>query len=692
MNAAPTNLPSGSPFHAGEQAIQSRTGKRDAMEAIGRQIIRPFMPNQHRQFFGQLPFVVLGSVDADGWPWASILAAKPGFITSPDPKRLDLDAMPLAEDPLHATLQTGAPIGLLGIEIPTRRRNRMNARVIGSNADGFSLGVDQSFGNCPQYIQTRDIEFVREPGATVERTAPQSFSDLDDVAKIAISGADTFFVASYVQTTENPVIEGVDVSHRGGRAGFVKVDGNTLTIPDYSGNFLFNTLGNFLVNPKAGLIFPDFKTGDVLMLTGTVELLWEDHPEVMAFQGAERGWRFILDHGVRISDALPFRASFGEYSPNSLLAGDWVQAEARLKAEALRNSWQPMRVTRVEDESSVIRSFYLTAADGTPPLKYEAGQFLTIRTTPEGAEKPVTRTYTASSAPSDPAYRISVKREPDGAVSNHLHDTLKVGDLIEAKVPKGAFYIDAAEERPAVLLAGGVGITPMISMARHVMTEGQRTRHVRSLSIFHATQDTAQRAFGVEFRKLEQQSQGAIRYYSFVTEAQQGETPGVDYNGTGFITAEALQQVLPLADYDVFLCGPPPFMQALYDTLRGLGVSDTRIFAESFGPASLERSAEAGMSSASMAEEADTALVKFVKSGFDQQWSRGDATLLETAEAHGLSPNFSCRNGVCGSCAVRKLAGDVTYRTPITANHADDEVLICCAVPAKGTQTLELDL
>jgi ferredoxin-NADP reductase/predicted pyridoxine 5'-phosphate oxidase superfamily flavin-nucleotide-binding protein len=691
MNDQSINAPSDSPFHAGEQAIQSRTGRREAMEDIGRKIIRPFMPDQHRQFFGQLPFVVLGSVDADGWPWASILASEPGFITSPDPKRLDLDAMPLADDPLHVTLQTGAPIGLLGIEIPTRRRNRMNSRVVSANANGFSLGVDQSFGNCPQYIQTRDIQFVRKPGTPVERAAPQSFRDLDEAAKAAISRADTFFVASYVQTAENPVIEGVDVSHRGGRAGFVKVDDNTLTIPDYSGNFLFNTLGNFLVNPKAGLIFPDFETGDVLMLTGTVELLWEDHPVVLAFQGAERGWRFTLDHGVRIHDALPFRANFGEYSPNSLMAGDWAQAEARLKAEALRKTWQSMRVTRIENESSVIRSFYLAAVDGTPPLKYQAGQFLTIRTTPEGAEKPMIRTYTASSAPSDPTYRISVKREPDGVVSNHLHDTLKVGDIIEAKAPKGAFHIDAAAERPAVLLAGGVGITPVISMASHVMAEGQRTRHTRSLAVFHATQDTKQRAFGAEFRSLEQQSEGAIRYYSFVNEPQPGETRGVDYNGTGFITAEAMQQVLPLADYDFFLCGPPAFMQALYDALLELGVRDARIFAESFGPASLKRSAD-NSDALSVVEEADTALVKFAKAGFDQQWSRGDATLLETAEALGLTPSFSCRNGVCGTCAVRKLSGDVTYRTSVTAERADDEVLICCAVPAKGTETLELDL
>lgn len=298
------DLRDASPFHAGEQAMQSRTGKREVIENVGRKVIRPFMPDQHREFFAQLPFVVLGSVNADGWPWASVLAAETGFMASSDPKQLDIAAMPFEDDPLHDALKPDAPIGLLGIEMQTRRRNRMNAHVIKTNENGFSLGVDQSFGNCPRYIHPRDVNLKRKIDGSVQR-----FRNLDETAKAIVSRADTFFVASYVQTVNNPVIEGVDVSHRGGPAGFVKVDGDTLTIPDYAGNFLFNTLGNFLVNPKAGLIFPDFETGDALMLTGKVEILWEDHPDVLAADGAKRGWRFHLDHGLRITDLIATTAA-----------------------------------------------------------------------------------------------------------------------------------------------------------------------------------------------------------------------------------------------------------------------------------------------------------------------------------------------------------------------------------------------
>ena len=679
-----------SPFHEGEKAIQIRTGRRDAMEAFGRKVIRSFLPDQHRAFFAQLPFLVVGSVDEDGWPWASIVSGKPGFLSSPDPTQLVVSSDVSGHDPLAGALRPGAPLGLLGIETTTRRRNRLNARVNSTSAQGFSVLVDQSFGNCPQYIQTRSVDFVRDPATAVERSAPAPFSTLDHATAEFIREADTFYVASFVQAKDRPDIEGVDVSHRGGRKGFVKVDGNTLTVPDYSGNYHFNTLGNFLLNPKAGLIFADFETGDVVMLTGTVELLWEDAPEIMAFKGAERGWRFTLVHGLRIKDALPFRSVFGGYSPNSLMAGDWAQTMTNLETEKRRNTWRAARIAKIVDESSVIRSFYFDAADGAPLAQFLPGQFLTLRVAPNGADTPMTRTYTVSSAPGEAYYRISVKREPGGVVSNHLHDCLQTGDVIELKAPRGVFTLDAAESRPAVLLAGGVGITPMIAMAQHVFQEGQRTRHTRSLTILHSAQTTDQRAFSTDFRRLERQSEGAIRYFSLIDQPGEGETLGADFDGAGYITEDVLRQVLSLDDYDFYLCGPPGFMQGLYDALRRLGVRDIRINAEAFGPASLKRQTDTP--AVATLNEADNVIVKFTKSKFEQPWTKGDVTLLETAEAHGLTPDFGCRTGTCGSCAVRMSKGSVVYRTEPSAEHGPDEVLICCAVPAHGTDQVELDL
>lgn len=681
-----------SPFHAGEKDIQNRVGKREIMEGFGQRAIRPFMPDQHRDFYHQLPFIVVGAVDEDGWPWASLLSGQPGFIRSPDKKTLSISTVGAPGDPVRNAIRPGAPLGLVGIEMHTRRRNRINGRVSELTDRGFSVSVDQSFGNCPQYIQHRDINFIREPGQPGISGEAVLFTRLDEKANALIAGSDTFFVSSYVQAQDNPVTEGVDVSHRGGRPGFVKIDGKTLTIPDFPGNYHFNTLGNFLINPKAGLVFADFATGDLLLLTGTVELLWDGHEDVSAFKGAQRGWRFTLDHGVWLDDALPFRSTLGEFSPNCLLTDTWIDSDARKSAEANRQTWREFRIVKTVDESSVIRSFYLEPADGDVLLPFQAGQFLTIRVVPNGGGKPVIRTYTVSSAPSDPFYRISIKREEDGTASRYFHDVLKPGDTIEAKAPIGSFYIDPTETRPAVLIAGGVGITPIVSMARHIAMEGLRTRHLRRLTILHSAQTTDQRAFAKDFRDLEQGTGGQIRYFSMISKPGATEKSGEDFNGIGHITADVLRQILPLDDYDILLCGPPPFMQALYDILRELGVRDMRIFAEAFGPASLKRIPDEGMPQAFPTEEADEAIVTFAQSGFEQRWNKGDATLLELAEAHGINPEFSCRGGSCGTCATNMKSGKIAYRTVPTADHGDDEVLICCAVPAKGTNNIELDL
>lgn len=679
------------PFHQGEKEVQAWMGQRESMERMGRQVIRSYMPDQHRAFFSQLPFLVVGSVDQQGWPWVSFVTGKPGFVASPDPTTLEIDTTMASGDVLHQSVKQGAPLGLLGIEVSTRRRNRLNTRVTATRDGGFTLNVDQSFGNCPQYIQTRDLEYTHDPDRPNPEQAATPFTTLDRAALSTIGAADTFFVSSYVPAQDRPEIEGVDVSHRGGRAGFVKVDGNTLTIPDYAGNNLYMTLGNFQLNPKAGLTFIDFDSGDLLQLTGTVELLLDKSPELEAFLGAERGWRFTVDHGVRLSKALPFRFNFGEYSPNSLLTDDWTNATATLAANAKQAAWRPFRVTRLEDESSLIRSIYLEPNDGDGVTGFQAGQYLPIRIKPNGKDSPVVRTYTLSSAPGERLYRISVKRQEGGLVSGYLHNQLTLGDTIEAKAPQGDFYIDPKQSRPAVLIAAGVGITPMISMVKHVLNEGVRTRSYRQLTVYHAAQTTEQRAFSERFRQLEQQYPETIRYLSIISRPGKTDKAGVDFNGSGRLSRDDIRQTLLFDDYDFYLCGPNGFMQAQYDNLRSLGVSDCRIFAESFGPSKLVRQAdtEATIMEQNTAEEA---IIYFSRSNVEQAWTRGDGPLLEFAEAHGLTPEFGCRNGACGSCAVKIDSGAVVYPTPPATKPNSGEVLLCCAFPAQDAETVVLAL
>lgn len=303
-------------FHAGERAMHERLGIAQRMGEIGPRVIRDHMPDQHRQFYAQLPFVLVGSVDDALRPWASLLVGEPGFLGTPNAQHLASTALPMPGDPLARHLAPGAAVGLLGIELPTRRRNRVNGHVARVDGGGWLLDVEETTGNCPQYIQQRELTWRRDP-ADQQPRAVQPLAALDAEAQALIAGADTLFVASHAHGRS-------DVSHRGGRAGFVRVDGpGRLLVPDFSGNLFFMTLGNFVSHPRAGLLFIDFERGDLLSLTGRVELVF-DGPDVERLDGAERAWRFELDEGLWLRDALPLGFDFKSWSPRSLETGSWT--------------------------------------------------------------------------------------------------------------------------------------------------------------------------------------------------------------------------------------------------------------------------------------------------------------------------------------------------------------------------------
>ncbi len=689
-----------SAFHAGEQAVQARLGLREQMHGIGQRAIRRFMPDQHQRFFEQLPFMLVGSADAHGRPWASMLVGPPGFVQATSATRLDFHARPIVGDPLAEGLVAGAPLGFLGIELHTRRRNRVNGHVVAVSETGFDIDVDQSLGNCPQYIQGRAFEWTRAPDDLRPRETI-ALRALDAEARQAVARADTLFIATRAPGPAG----GADVSHRGGRPGFVKIeDDRTFVVPDFAGNAFFMTLGNLQLDPRAGVLFIDFETGDLLSFTGRAEVLW-DAASVAGMEGAERSWRFHIESGWRWRAALPMRWSFRDWSPQTLATGQWpIQAAESAESASLAPSWRPWRVTRIVDESSVIRSFHLAPADGAGMPTYRAGQHLPIRLTmPDGT--PLRRTYTISHAPSDAGLRLSVKR--DGVASSYLHDHVRVGDVIEALSPRGDFVIDAAVPRPAVLIGAGVGITPMVAFARHLLAEGQSAASGRPIHLIQVARDESSRAFGDELQALVERSQGRLRWHLVM-----GDRQGAPAHAhAGPLTIAQLKQWLPFDDHEFFLCGPAGFMQALYDGLRELGVRDVRIRAEAFGPSSLKRRLDASSSASADADVhqasspaaslspaptrpvATQARVIFKDSNRSTEWTADRGTLLALAESEGLAPPFSCRAGHCGSCATRLLAGDVSYPVKPAFEPAAGEVLLCCAVPAAGTEErLELAL
>lgn len=271
-------------FHDGEIRVQALAGVTSPSSTF----ILPFMPEQHRDFFRSLSYVIIGGLSADGWPVATLVSGEPGFLRSPDETTLSIAWRPSPGDPLIDAIAADRPITVLGIEFATRRRNRANGVVLAVEHASIRMRVLQSYGNCPQYIRVRAARSaVRAPGS-VER-----LPGLDAEAQALVSSATTFFVASYGPGVRQG---GMDVSHRGGPVGFVRIDHDgILTVPDYPGNRYFNTFGNFHENPRAGLLFVDFNTGDMLHMRGDVLLI---------LTGDERAFRFRIRTLLRRRSAV----------------------------------------------------------------------------------------------------------------------------------------------------------------------------------------------------------------------------------------------------------------------------------------------------------------------------------------------------------------------------------------------------
>ncbi|MGH0038311.1 MAG: pyridoxamine 5'-phosphate oxidase family protein [Myxococcota bacterium] len=548
-----------SPFHSGERVVQARLGVREQIEPWARKVIRPYLPEEHRRFYAELPFLVVGARDAAGRPWASLLAGGPGFVASPDPLTLDVSWAPDPDDPVASGLLPGAAVGVLGILPESRRRNRANGRIGESSGEGFRLRVDQTFGNCPQYIHER-----RVVAAAGRSAAPPERSDVVPVSwRAAVAAADTFFIATGVEgpgeTTRAPEV-GMDVSHRGGPPGFVEreSDGDgrdVLVFPDYAGNNYYNTLGNLELDARAGLVFVDFERGDLLQLSGRAEVVWEV-PDPSRFPGARRWLRFRVEAAVARAGALPLRF------PS--------------KDDAL----QRVRVAEVVRESRDVRSFVLRSARGGALAPFEPGQHLPVRVRPAGDAGPQTRTYSLSDAPDGERYRISVKREPGGVVSGHLHDTLAVGDELTVGRPAGDFVHDAGAGRPLVLVGAGIGVTPLASLFH----QRARTEDGAPVWLFHGVRDGDHQPLGDELRRAADASPRARLHVRY---SRPRRRDPVGPGGAGRLDADwvaaRLPEPLARLDADYFLCGPPAFVAALREGLETRGAPPSRIRTETFG-------------------------------------------------------------------------------------------------------------
>ncbi|UWQ86310.1 2Fe-2S iron-sulfur cluster-binding protein [Leisingera caerulea] len=406
----------------------------------------------------------------------------------------------------------------------------------------------------------------------------------------------------------------------------------------------------------------------------------------------------------------------------------------------MAGGFRRFRVAEKRRESSIISSFDLVPVDGEALWPARPGQYLTLRVPTE--DGPVLKTYSISGDVTSPnGYRITVKREAapadqpdwaDGVGSCWLHNEVEVGDEVEIAAPRGHFVLDEDSKRPVVLLSGGVGLTPLVSML-HQLVDAER-----DVWFIHACEDGEVQAMGEEVSGLAGRAGGRIRTHLAYRQPTKADRKGARFDSEGVIDRGVLQSLLPLDDYDVYMCGPTPFMVAMYRLLTELGVDSDRIAYEFFGTAtSLEKLAQVSEQSearASIPANAPAALanlafltdpearavdddarfrvhpgtehpvgeappatapdhaegdVVFARSGKSAKWTETAESLLDLAEQSGLTPEFSCRAGICNSCICSIREGEVEYFEEPLDPPAPGEVLLCCSRPA-GRIVLDL--
>jgi len=357
------------------------------------------------------------------------------------------------------------------------------------------------------------------------------------------------------------------------------------------------------------------------------------------------------------------------------------------RGKAPARAWKGFRtfvVDRKVPESETITSFYLVPEDGEPLPVYMPGQFLTFKLTIPGQTRPVIRTYSLSDSPGHPDYyRVTIKREPlpedPSAVSasNHFHAQVNPGTKLHVGAPRGDFFLDPKEETPVVLLSGGVGLTPLISMLNAIVESGGK----RPVWFVHGTRNGIHHAMCKHMRRVAAENDNItvhIRYSQALPE----DLKGRDYDSTGHVDVNLLKKLLPARDMDYFICGPPPFMNSLVKDLEEWGVQEDRIRFELFGPAALLQEGTGPKRPKKRRAEGEEAFdVVFLQSGTTARWDPEDENLLSFAEGQSVFPDYSCRSGICHSCMYELLEGEVEYTFEPLDPPYPGQVLLCCSRP-----------
>lgn len=415
--------------------------------------------------------------------------------------------------------------------------------------------------------------------------------------------------------------------------------------------------------------------------------------------GAVIGGLVILQLAVSLYSSCTQIIERNRKSDLSLkLLEEQIRAESALRIEREQSqlSWNGYRKFVVEkkvEEAEHTCSFYLVPHDHRPLPLFDPGQFLTFKMQLPGQDKPVIRCYSLSCSPNKLYYRVTIKRVPPprgqdvppGLISNYFHDHVQEGDILDVRAPGGNFKIKPTLRRPLVLIAGGVGITPMLSMVGGIAESGSG----REAWLFYGIRHRGEHVQRDYLQSLSQNHENirVIACYSNPTEA---DRKGEDYQFGERISIDVLKRVLNSNNYDYYLCGPPPMIGSVIPQLIEWGVPESQIFTEAFGPASAKKPAAAKPPAEPTAEPPAAVhfTVKFSRSGKEVPWDKSCGSLLEFAEANGVSIDSGCRAGSCGTCEVAVRNGSFEHVGEVSAECGEGSCLTCLAVP---TGNVEID-
>lgn len=365
-----------------------------------------------------------------------------------------------------------------------------------------------------------------------------------------------------------------------------------------------------------------------------------------------------------------------EKQQRNKIADYWQQKAISSDLSAPRQNWSGYKaftVSKKVTESNEVVSFYLTPADGKPLPDFRPGQYITLQVQHPQQAKPVMRCYSLSDSYSPDFYRISVKREAQGLVSNYLHHQLNVGDSIETRAPQGKFYLDVDSNHPIVLIAGGIGITPLLTMLKTIAEQNDQ----REVHLFYSVRQGSQIVMKDYLTGL---AENWPQFYLHLCYSRPAPEDN-DFHHQGRITIELLRSTLPASNYHFYLCGAQAMMQDLSRDLKAWAVPEQDIHFESFGSGMLAKK--------TVKTDHEKHSVFFRKSNKLFAWTADDSTLLEMAEDHQIPVEYACRSGQCGMCKAKIDQGEVEYLTEPTAEIEDGSCLTCISIP-KGELVVDL--